>query len=662
MSSAVASKNLRILLAACFVLVLFNIMHFFREDGLITLSLSKSDNVYEGGAQAVVGIDKLAEKSKKPVSNRILRKYFNDKANGLVVIAVSDGEVADDDFETKELEKLLREYENTDDKKYEIVQIRGYDYSSLKKLPPENLLDKAREQSKFKEELAKFMNSVMKSIADANPGCDKINNDEHYAEAKKANKYENKNGRMPLYGGHWRESYKNEPIRTEDYLRYFFRPTQAEVNALKESHRKFIGSMPNEIPKELIDLGEEESFMRGDGIVYLGGGRYNQIVLLSISMLRATGSKLPIEVIIPKRSDHDIDLCSTILPAYNGRCKIMEDYLPEQLMKNLDGFQLKNAALLASSFKNILFLDADNIPAANPDYLFVNEPFASQRMIMWPDLWRRSTSPSFYDVADIDYDVTHRMRNSYFQTDERAHQDVVSFHDSRGTIPEASSETGQMMIDKARHFRSLILAMYYNYYGPDYYYPLLSQGAAGEGDKETFIAAAHKLNLPYYQVNEFNREFGPLNSKNKPEFFGMGQYNAIIDYIESTRADLRRSPSKFPADVNDALVTNHKFHYYKASALMFLHANWPKFYIKEMFIQNSYGRGPKTKDDKRRRLYTDFMKEETHLLDLELEIMRHVKYWFCNRKVQLQDVPLQSSEERKEACQNIQEQIQYLQG
>ncbi|KAK7679537.1 Golgi alpha-1,2- mannosyltransferase [Cerrena zonata] len=52
--------------------------------------------------------------------------------------------------------------------------------------------------------------------------------------------------------------------------------------------------------------------------------------------------------------------------------------------------------------------------------------------------------------------------------------------------------------------------MYYNYYGPDYYYPLLSQGAAGEGDKETFIAAAHKLKLPYYQVKEFNREFGPF--------------------------------------------------------------------------------------------------------------------------------------------------------
>ena len=75
-----------------------------------------------------------------------------------------------------------------------------------------------------------------------------------------------------------------------------------------------------------------------------------------------------------------------------------------------------------------------------------------------------------------------------------------SYHDCKGSIPEASSETGQLLINK-NSFQTLILAMYYNYYGPDYYYPF---SVKGEGDKETFIAAAHKLDLPYYQVGEFN--------------------------------------------------------------------------------------------------------------------------------------------------------------
>lgn len=661
MSSTPAPKNLRILFAACFVLSAFNLLYLFHDDGLSTIPQDTSNMFDKGSPQVIVGDDKIEEK--KPVSHTILRKYYSNQKNGLVILSAGEGVVEDDDFETKELEKMLEEHASSDDKGFEIVKIRPYDYSTLAQMPPRNLLDNARKSTQFKEEFVKFMESLMKLIADAMPDCGGMNNDEHYGEALSAGEYLNKKGRIPVYGGHWRESYSKEPVRTKEYLLYFFRPTENEVAALTKSHLKFVDSMPDSFPLELIALGEDESFMRGDGIVYLGGGKYNQLVLLSISMLRASGSKLPIEVILPKRSDHDIDLCSTILPAYNGKCKIMEDYLPELLMRNLGGFQLKNAALLVSSFKNILYLDADNIPAANPDFLFVNEPFASNRMIMWPDLWRRSTSPSFYDVAGISYDTSHRLRNSYFLTDERAkNQEVVSFHDCHGTIPDASSETGQMMIDKEKHFPSLILAMYYNYYGPNYYYPLLSQGAAGEGDKETFIAAAHKLGLPYYQVNEFNREFGPLNAKNKHEFFGMGQYNAIIDYIESTIPDQRNAPKNYPQDEEDYQTNNYKFHYYKNHALMFLHANWPKFYMSEMFLKNSEGRGPKTKDGGRRRLYTDYMNEETPLMDLEVEIMRHIKYWFCKLKVQLQTVPEPSSEDRTKICQNIQEQIQYLQG
>jgi hypothetical protein len=34
------------------------------------------------------------------------------------------------------------------------------------------------------------------------------------------------------------------------------------------------------------------------------------------------------------------------------------------------------------------------------------------------------------------------------------------------------------------------------------YYPLLSQGAAGEGDKETFLATVSGVDDPFYQVSE----------------------------------------------------------------------------------------------------------------------------------------------------------------
>jgi len=48
----------------------------------------------------------------------------------------------------------------------------------------------------------------------------------------------------------------------------------------------------------------------------------------------------------------------------------------------------------------------------------------------------------------------------------------------------------------------LLLATYYNLYGPKFYYRLLSQGPPSEGDKDTLIAAADALNATCYQVLE----------------------------------------------------------------------------------------------------------------------------------------------------------------
>ena len=85
--------------------------------------------------------------------------------------------------------------------------------------------------------------------------------------------------------------------------------------------------------------------MKGDGIVYLGGGKYNQLVLLSIKILRENGSRLPVEVIIPYKNDYDIQFCDRVLPTLNGKCKLMTDYLPQTFVDKISGFQLKNIAL-----------------------------------------------------------------------------------------------------------------------------------------------------------------------------------------------------------------------------------------------------------------------------------------------------------------------------
>lgn len=56
------------------------------------------------------------------------------------------------------------------------------------------------------------------------------------------------------------------------------------------------------------------------------------------------------------------------------------------------------------------------------------------------------------------------------------------------------------MLTKGEQSQSLCLATYYNFYGPQHYYTLISQGWAGWGDKDTFPMALRSLHQEYYMV------------------------------------------------------------------------------------------------------------------------------------------------------------------
>lgn len=625
---------------------------------------------------------------------------------------------------------------------YDIKLIEGYNYKDyISKLNQEHSLmlnssfsDHYDMEMKFTAAFIDFFNTILKSIEDCKPTINGINNDEHYPNAAKLEKYFqnlnklsdedmnnfkykleliHKKGRMPVYGGHLRENYQQELIRNKELLSMYIELNDMELETLKNSHQQFVKSMMKDWPEDLTKYNKYNDFLKGDGIVYLAGGKYNQLALLSIKVLRENGSRLPVEVIIPKHEDYDEEFCNRLLPSLNGKCKLMSDYIPklyyEQVIRNggsAAGYQMKNVAIFISSFERVLYLDADNIPIKNPDILFVNKPFTNNHLVVWPDLWRRSTSPKFYDIAGIAVDPSKRVRNSYTKGDPRgvfesadyetsvAHN---SYHDCQGAIPEPSSETGQLLINKKVHFKTLLLSMYYNTYGPDYYYPLLSQGAAGEGDKETFIAAAHKLQLPYYQVQEFNREFGPKDETTKKHlYFAMGQYDPIVDYIQSnsdaefvnTKAAaaaarakakaqgkaedddaqdnpyLSAPPTTFPQHDRDNSKYNYDYHWYKSSSLFFLHANWPKYYFQQLFTTDE--RGPVDNKGNRRRLYGNELRQELSAgaisgYDFELKVIEQLKMLYCtDPKFNLKEVPDRDGNDRRKVCDAVEEQRLFL--
>lgn len=275
------------------------------------------------------------------------------------------------------------------------------------------------------------------------------------------------------------------------------------------------------------------------------------VFIISLRMLRRTGCQLPVELFL--RTDEDDwgpsgYLCGTLLPSYNARCVMFDRHIGP-LALSLQGYQHKIFSVIFSSFEEVLLLDADSFPVSDPEPLFTKEPFVSKGMVTWPDFWINSASFHFFRIAGIKQPpLTER----------------------------ASSESGQVMLSKKTHSAALLVAAYYNFAGPKYYYELQTQGGPGEGDKETFIAAAETVSRPFYQVRTPPI---PLGFKEDGELKGVVivQHDPVQDYA------MHQSSKGAVAKAANAKEEEAK----KAPLPFFMHANFPKMNPVTLFEANT---------------------------------------------------------------------------
>lgn len=351
---------------------------------------------------------------------------------------------------------------------------------------------------------------IHKTFAKHNPGKPLQTNVENAGKGRK-------------YSEYWNDT--SECARPETDL-IKLEPKQLEV--AKKAHEGFLEDLP--------ELAKAFTFQKGTrGIVVTTGGDGNTVLVVSLKEMRATGCTLPVEVFFDKWSDWEPKLCEKVYPALGARCVYLGDDIldvdtPEGF-KDVEGYQVKAFVMLMSSFEEILFLDADSFPIVDPEPFFDSEPFKTTGMITWPDYWCASQSKLWYEITGAtEIPATER----------------------------ASSESGELMYDKTRHIKDLLLASYYNYYGPGLWWSLLSQGFAGEGDKETFLAAADVLNAPSYQISQPPIE---LPEKDAPGQ-AIPQANPAEDYaMHLTGKDWRKG--------------------YRAS-YAFIHDHWPKANAEEL--------------------------------------------------------------------------------
>lgn len=196
----------------------------------------------------------------------------------------------------------------------------------------------------------------------------------------------------------------------------------------------------------------------GRGIVCgAGGAKFFSCAFAMAVQVRKLGSALPIEFWHLGR--HEMDPRMEALARKYGivvmdvsRALRQHNITPRML----NGWELKPMAASLSKFDEVLYLDADCLPAQKPDDLFFCMPYVSAGAAFWPDLPPTDRPEWMPDV------VWHN----------------VGLPPQRGP----DFESGQFMVNKDRHAEALRLTNFFNQHS-DWYYKFVY------GDKSTFNLA-----------------------------------------------------------------------------------------------------------------------------------------------------------------------------
>jgi len=199
----------------------------------------------------------------------------------------------------------------------------------------------------------------------------------------------------------------------------------------------------------------------GRGLVYCAGGERLFIHLwINLCILRRVlNCRLPVEVWHFGAEELTPSMAALLEPfAVN----IVDGWsyardLPEGEWR---GFALKSIAVVHSRYREILYLDTDSYPVQDPSFLFDELPYRWTGSCFWPDVWRTVPESQMWDILDLPF------------------------------VNEFEWDSGQVIIDKSRAWRALMLMSHLNRHHPYYYRHM-------HGDKMTFYAAWKKLDQPY---------------------------------------------------------------------------------------------------------------------------------------------------------------------
>lgn len=225
-----------------------------------------------------------------------------------------------------------------------------------------------------------------------------------------------------------------------------------------------------------------EGRFEGFGIVICAGGPLfftNAYVLVHL-LRHSLGCTLPIEIWHLGAKEMSARM-ALMLRELNTRTVDANKELTARGLSIADGWQLKCFALMWCDFQHALLLDADQVPTRDPGELLDWPEYEKTGAIFWPDLDNIVDENPIWDVCGLE----------------------------ARTMP--ALESGQLLIDKSRHWQALEIALHLNEHA-DFYYRLIY------GDKDTYLlgmllaGSSFKL-IPYRPISDrglclYQRDFG----------------------------------------------------------------------------------------------------------------------------------------------------------
>ena len=197
----------------------------------------------------------------------------------------------------------------------------------------------------------------------------------------------------------------------------------------------------------------------GRGIVICGGGNYFVPAWICVNMIRHMGCNLPIELWYLGSVEIN-DAMAQLLRPLDVRCVDGKRVAEQYPVRMLNGWELKPFAIIHSSFEEVLYLDADNVPVADVTSFFDWPEYRLRGAVFWPDYRRLARDRTIWRICGVPY------------------RDEPEF------------ESGQILVNKRTCWRELQLTMHMNEHS-DFYYQHVW------GDKETFHMAWRKCRREY---------------------------------------------------------------------------------------------------------------------------------------------------------------------